>query len=179
MINLLPYDEKKKVNQDRLLHLGTIILFSVSIVLFFGVVLMFPAYFNLLGQKNNLEREEEIMRKNAPVETLNKVNAEIKKNGRRIKIILTSQKGESISSTYGKILGARTTGIILSKLSLDKDESGEARILLSGKAVSRESLLGFTKNLEELKIFKKIGSPISNILKKTDVDFSLNLELIK
>ncbi|MBI2023978.1 hypothetical protein HYT00_01115 [Candidatus Giovannonibacteria bacterium] len=180
MINLLPYDEKKKMEQERLLRFLIVASLSLSSVLFLGIVLMSPSYFNLRQQKIDLEKEEEIMRKNAPAETMDQVNTEIKKNLGRVKLIEFSSGSGDIYEILEKILDSRSHGISLIKVSFDKgDAEVRGKIIIGGRANARDDLLLFTKNLEELGIFNKIDSPISNILRKKDIDFSLTLDLIK
>ncbi len=51
------------------------------------------------------------------------------------------------------------------------------RVTLKGRAQTRSELLRFQKNLESSGLFKKVHSPISNLLQEVDLGFSLVLDL--
>ena len=84
-----------------------------------------------------------------------------------------------ISPLLKIILNSKPQGIEFDSLSYErrvKDE-GRDRILLYGRADTRNALLGFVESLREIKYFSKVHSPVSNLLQKQDIDFSLTVEL--
>ena len=64
--------------------------------------------------------------------------------------------------------------VVINQMSVTK-ERGE--LSLRGEAVDRDSFLTFKNNLETDPLFIEVESPISNILSKTDIVFSLNITL--
>jgi len=66
------------------------------------------------------------------------------------------------------------SGITLSSLSLDQKTS---LVLISGKAKLRDNLVAFQNNLKNTSFLSELESPISNILKKEDIDFSFQAKL--
>ena len=66
------------------------------------------------------------------------------------------------------------TGITLSSLSFDKVTT---QVLINGKAVLRDNLVDFENNLKGASFLKELESPISNILKREDIDFNFTAKL--
>ena len=65
--------------------------------------------------------------------------------------------------------------VVLSSFTIQKSNS---TFQFSGDAITRDSLLVFKNNLEESPYFGNIESPISNLLSKEDISFTLSGQVI-
>ena len=74
-----------------------------------------------------------------------------------------------------EISGSTTNGVIINSINLQKSNSS---FQFSGIADTRDSLLAFKTNLEQSPFFNNIESPISNLLTKENISFSLTGEII-
>lgn len=179
MINLLPYADKKELEREKMRRFLAVALLGVSTLFALGLFLMAPIYFSLTLQKKNLLEELSLASKNAPLERLGELEREIKNlNSKLLVLEEGSRKEYLVSEVFREALGLRSAGIELRHLSFHKPSGGEAgRLNLGGRAQRREDLQTFIQALERSESFKKINSPVSNLLKKTEVEFSLELEL--
>ncbi|MFA6391436.1 MAG: PilN domain-containing protein [Patescibacteria group bacterium] len=66
-------------------------------------------------------------------------------------------------------------GVVLSSLSIQKSNG---TFQISGTAETRDSLLSFKNNLEISPFFENIDSPISNLLSKENISFTLSGRVI-
>ena len=66
------------------------------------------------------------------------------------------------------------TGVCLTTLAY---QSNSNQIILNGWANQREDLLRFQKSLEENPFFAEVETPLANLVKEKDIDFSFTLQL--
>lgn len=78
-----------------------------------------------------------------------------------------------------EVLTVKPSGVKINNLLFAKGAGtgGESTIELSGIAVSRRSLLAFLERLRADKAFIAVDSPVSNLIKESNVDFNLKLHL--
>lgn len=80
-------------------------------------------------------------------------------------------KWSRVATDFWRLVPA---GVRLSAVTIDKETS---RLEISGIADKRDDFLHFKDNLERADLVEKVDSPITNILRQTDVDFSLVADL--
>ncbi|OGF51525.1 hypothetical protein A3I27_01315 [Candidatus Giovannonibacteria bacterium RIFCSPLOWO2_02_FULL_43_11b] len=178
MINLLPYEDKKEVEREGLRRFLIVAVFSLSSVFLVCILLMMPVYIFSYQESLNLKREEDLLKQGTTAEKITEVTNEIKKINAELSIIESSAKSVSNLEIFKKILSLTPDGIKINSLSFaGQGVPGQGKMSLQGRAGTRESLLGFQKNLNDSDLFKKVDFPISNILKKNDIDFVINLDL--
>ncbi len=74
-----------------------------------------------------------------------------------------------------QILAKKMSDIKITQISYEADPIKGKKININGVAPSRERLLLFRQALESSKVFTKVDLPISNFIKGSDIQFSLNL----
>ena len=65
-------------------------------------------------------------------------------------------------------------GVVLSSVQLNNDN----KIFIRGIAATRDDVLTFQSKLDDLPFFSEINAPLSNILKKTDVNFDFETSYV-
>ena len=80
-----------------------------------------------------------------------------------------------ISIFISAILGNKPEAVKIEIISFDK-LAKIPKVSLQGKSPRREELLTFIENMEKEKLIKKVHSPITNILRDKDIEFSLIVE---
>ena len=93
---------------------------------------------------------------------------------------------QKIEKTYGtlrdfkrltpfleELAGLIPSGVYLTNLSYQKDA---VQIQLNGRADSRENFLLFQKTLKKNPLFTGINSPLSNLVKQKQIDFTLTFK---
>jgi len=178
MINLLPYEDRKVIEREGFRRFLIIALFSISLVLFLGIVLMAPIYLMLRAQSSNLKTQEQFSLQGAPLDRLKKAEEEARKLNSEAALIESASQNTSVPEIFQKIIEARPSGISLRGFSFRRlAPANPGTIALEGNALTRENLSSFVTILEGSGLFAKVDSPVSNILKKTNISFSLNLIL--
>lgn len=172
MINLLPYEDRKKIRQESLRRFLVIAIFETSLVLFAGILLIFPVSFSFKSQKDGLEREESVSRQGAPLDQLKEVEKEIKKLNSELTLLEAASKSGEVSDIFIKIMDSKPAGISIDEFLYSRQSK---KILLAGNAAVRDDLVKFQEVLGSLEFSEKLESPLSNILKRENVDFSINL----
>ena len=83
----------------------------------------------------------------------------------------------SVPEDLKKIIDLIPPGVSVNGISFARQNvSEQGRVSLSGKANTREDLASFIGILNDSDIFSKVDSPVSNILKKNNIDFLIKLE---
>jgi len=194
MINLLPPEEKEKLALNKKKKVTIIFWF---LVFFFTICLFLVLIFvknSILTQveiqKTLLSETEKESKGNAIKEiekNINFMNSElIKLNSFYQKKVYFSDIIERISKTLPSNVYLNNFSIVFSPAKKvkneeeKKEETEEAslQISLSGYCPDRETLFEFKRNLEREKDFKKIFFPPTNWVKATDVEFSVNFEIL-
>jgi hypothetical protein len=181
MINLLPEDTKKELGRERLRRFIIVAGFYLSGLIILGTILMLPAYFSLILQRRELLRELDLSRKALRADEVRKVEMVVRELNSRLELVRRGEK-EIVrpAGIFEKIIALRPSGVRLEALSSDSSPQGDLiKLSLNGKALTRDDLIVFVQKLEALGIFKKVHSPVSNLLQKTNLEFSLALEMLK
>lgn len=160
-------NRRMKLALERLFILLFLFVFSASLGLGFGKYLLANNYQQLLSYKS--------------ADTFSNVDRDINELNNVIKLISRIQSDYSpIAHNLDFFASTVPANIFITNLYLDKKtEKGESfwSIVISGRAKTREDLIKFKSNLEQSNGFSEIESPISNLLKKTDIDFQLKAKL--
>ena len=179
MLNLLPPEEKVMVGRERLRRF--VIVFGVigGAVLFLGVTLMFPSYISLAFRRLDLTRELNLSRKAPLLSEVDQIENSIRDFNKKL---LLYEKGAGasnpVSSIEEQVLKLRPRAVSVRTVSYESaSKTNPERISVKGRAQTRSELLRFQKNLESSGLFKKVHSPISNLLREIDLEFSLVLDL--
>lgn len=170
MINLLPPSAKEKLYQDllarQLNHLG----FIVVVILLGGAVFIFNTFVFLkiqtssLKQTLNVETINTDTQKSQTLEedTKNLNNLLLKNQGFR----RGSQSSLEIFREIEKVIPAGA------KLTVFSWTEAAGKIVLSGRAQTRDDVLALEKRLKDSPFFEKIESPLANFLEKNNVNFN-------
>ncbi len=167
------------VERERLRRFVVVFGVIFGIILSIGVILMFPSYIALVFQRRDLMRELDLSRKAPLLGEVDQIEKSIKDFNKKLLLYEKSAKAANpVSSIEEQILKLRPSAISIRTISYDSaSKTNPERISIKGRAKSRSELLRFQKNLESSGLFKKVHSPISNLLQEIDLGFSLILDL--
>lgn len=160
MINLLPpYQKEELIEEEKLkivLILGTVLsafLVSLSLILLLIKSLILS---DIQVQKTSLERQEKGL-DNQKIKELEKKIKEYNLVTSRLSDFYKSQT--DITELMDKISRTIPTGIYLINLTFTATDN---KISVSGYSPSRETLLEFKRNLEEVDDFDEVNFPLAN-----------------
>lgn len=176
MINLLPKEEKKKLVKDFYLRLTTVSFVAISCAILVLDILMIPSYIISLTEKNAIGQKLEIQ-KNTPAPLNEEGNSKIiSELNNKIILIDEIRKDKFFISekiineiVIDKMPDIKLLSIVYSSNDLAK------RVTINGIAPSRERLLFFRRALEDNTSFKKVDLPISNFIKGSNIQFTMDL----
>ncbi|MBU2036666.1 PilN domain-containing protein [Patescibacteria group bacterium] len=171
-LNLLPPDEKEQLNLDRLrrwvVFYGSGLLCSLSVFIFLLIVIWFSLFIQLksLGESLDIaQRSQQGQDLKAHQDLIKELNVKIEKLGQSEK---DRQNYSLIFLALAKIMPAGTR---IERLSLDEKN----QMVIAGYAQKRENLLDLKASLEKSALFTDIESPLTNLIKQTDIAFSFTL----
>lgn len=179
-LNLLPSSEKKIF---RLACIEKIVNFYIAVVLAAVVLLVVvfagAKYFlllraDILGRSVTGQRMQEIEREILDTESM------IRDFNFTIGAVQKIRKQEigfyDILADLAEIV---PDGVAISDLSYNFISGGAGNFVLGGKSGTREEFLIFMEKLEKSPYFKEINSPLSNVVKKENINFRIEFALEK
>ena len=176
MINLLPDEYKKQIRKEyrrRILIVALIFTFLTEIV---SVILLVPSYFISNTKYYSVESHlpKDVLADKT--ESL-KTSDIIKKINDKIDLLRISSAGKAqINKLINSIVVEKYSTIAIRSISYEM-RGDTAKIDVLGVARSRESLLGFVDRLKKDKYFAEVYSPVSNLVKDKDIDFSIQIAI--
>lgn len=172
--NLLSLSQKKKIAREELRRLIRYIAFGFGFALLIGVTLLFPSFLPLRFERAELERAKKVEEDASHSLKIGEVSEKSKKLNYFIAGIKTAtEESNRASSLLSNILGKQRVGITILNVIIRKN--GE--MLLSGVATTRQDLLNFEGALRDSGIFQEISSPLSNIIREQNINFTMEGKL--
>jgi len=176
MINLLPLEEKKKVRGEYIARLAITTLHFLFATLLIIIVFIISFYISLTAaQQANRDRLNMLASGVSPsVEGFDQI---IEGTNKKLHILQGDNKDQHIyDRVFGTIIShkgdIRITGLVY-----EKGKDGSATVRLTGISPDRESLLAFTKVLEQESPFTSVEVPVSNFVKERNIEFSMEIAL--
>ena len=177
MTNLLPEEYKKKLRREYNLRLVALSVLFLVLAMGLGVIALIPNTVSIgmeyfLGKRTETkpptseqqEAEQEAIKTfNTFRDTLGALDPE--KQGDEV----------FLSDLIRLITQQKPAKVLLTSFSFTTESESAKRLLISGLARNRESLVAFSKRLSENSTFSQTDLPISNLSKKENIDFSLTL----
>jgi len=181
MINLLPFEEKNKLLSEKRAKLAVILVFSVLVSLISMALILLSIKFYILAETDYQKKMLEQIRKENQTADFVTFSGIIKKYNAILSQIDSFYKKEIYFSQALNIIAGfqMPQDLSLTNFSLTRDDSGKISVNVSGKSLTRNSLLLFKKNIEQdPKIKNSYFSPESWVNPK-NINFSLSFEIKK
>ncbi len=177
MINLIPNEEKKIIIKDFYYRLVTIILLVLAFIMLIASVSLFPSYFISSVKKN-------ISNKTLDIESIEKISLTNEKTlsvvfdlDKKLSLLEKAEQDKFLVSerVIDEILSKKISGIKITQIYFEENETDGRKISIRGTASSRERLSLFRSALEDDSLFKEVDLPISNFVKGYNIQFYLTL----
>jgi hypothetical protein len=171
MINLLPYNEKKRMKRLRVLRVVLVVLWSVIIVTAILCLLLLPSM-TIITTRYNLAQNEITRLENAGVVVRPETIAQ---NSERARLLVDQFASNTTLSPNDAIAIAQkyipTTGLTLSGYTFTVSE--DQRLTMKGMVTTREVLQSYVDALQSDEHVAMVDSPITNYLKQKDNEITL------
>ncbi len=163
-LNLLSAEYKEKIKLRKIYRQINNFLSLILIFLILASIILLVAKIVLQNNFNELVSINNLVKQNKPAvsEEAKKLNIEIKAANQIQKRFIPWPK---IISNF--------TNAVPDNLEIRSLKIEPAGWLITGEVKNRETLLKFEDDLNKLGYFKTIKSPITNLLKKENIDFEL------
>lgn len=172
-MNFLPEEDKRKIKKEYLRRLFVIIgIFSFSAISI-GIILLLPPSIFLKDQKHNLERQLVISEERLSRGKIENTISLAEEINTKISLLDSGQKNVGEKSAFIKIILEEKTN----KIKINDFFFAQGKVLIQGLSENRQNLLSFIDSLRKKKDFKKVESPVSNLIKERDIEFNLTIEL--
>ncbi len=174
-LNLLPPQEKENLKHERISR--WIVFYGVSIL---GILIIFTAllgaillYINIQLQAQN--KEFSSLQTSLKGTDLKLQQDEIAVFNQELRTITRLQNGqEKYSYFLASLAGLIPAGVRLDTLSGDKND----QIILYGNAQTRNQVIALRDALAQSKLFSDVESPLSNLVKQTDINFYFKFKIL-
>lgn len=173
-LNLLPPEEKNALmieqSQRWIVFYGS----AIAAILLIFAGLLGAIWLSINYQLKNAAAEFNSVQTSLKGRDLKSQEEQISQTNAFLKNLDNIQRGQKI---YSDLLIALSDlvppGAKLTSLTIDEKNA----VALYGFAAQREQILAFKEALENSKLFKDIESPLSNLVKQTDINFYFNFNL--
>ncbi len=171
-MDFLPEEDKKKIRREyhrRFFFVAG--LFSFFAILM-GVILLLSIVFSFKSQEEGLSRQIKISEERFKFGGTESIIPLVKELNSKISFLDKEYKNIRENSSIIKgILENKPGGVQINSFSIET-----SKVTLSGSSNTRDNFLLFINNLKK-EDFKKVESPINNIIKEKDIEFTINIEL--
>ena len=168
--NLLPPEQKKYIEREewsRGFQYATLLLISIGII---GITLLLPSYFDLIFRREDVAHilaNEEATLADPAIKTTRVRVDQLSSRFRHIQEALSRppRASDLTDHFFSKI----SPGIQLTSFAIRKTGDVE----FNGTAATRANLLLFEDTLRDSGMFQEFLSPLSNIIREHDIQFTL------
>ena len=178
--NLLPENYRSELKLERIRRLAVVSGLAVFAVVVVNIILLSPLFIFFVSTENELMRHLTAVKQSPAFLLTTEIETEIAELNSEINSLGTRDHSPEIARAILSILERRPAGIKISNIvfsSAVPNRNQAPQISISGTASTRESLINFADSNKTSGFFKKVYSPISNLLKETNLDYFLVLDL--
>ena len=180
-INLLPEDYQIDLRAERLKRLIVVAGAAVFLIAVANTILLSPVWVLFVVQEREMSRQLESLEKSPAFLRLKNLEDEIGSLNYEINSFNDLEKKRiEIAPAISSILDSRPAGVRVSAVifsAADPRRSQPPQLSVRGTAPHRDLLFDFASANRDNNFFSKIHSPISNLLKETNVEYSLVFDL--
>lgn len=169
-MNILPQYKKDEIRKGYYTRILITSFWAAFLTLLLCSGLILPAYIMANSLRNELSERAAINSK-ATTGQIDLKNAPRIIN-QKASIALQNIKSVSVADKIIIITSAPNFGVIISKISYEK-----TKIIISGSAPNRDSLLSFEKEVDKIDYVKNTSVPVGDFAKEKDLLFSMTINI--
>ena len=170
--NLLPKTQKTQLRNEYLIRLTGIALFLCSSAIMVGAVSLIPSYVSVSTAVSDLE--EQILKQNESQE--DKPLTILAHTSQSLSVLRNKVSAEPMTDLLVPVLNARSEGIQITSISFDRETLSFS---LRGIAANRDALVTYRRTVEGLDRVSEVTSPIANLARNINLEFTLTVVLAK
>jgi hypothetical protein len=174
MINLLSRTEQQKIYREYLLRITTILGVFMGITGLVFIIILIPTYMRFDSEIKKVQSELEAKKSQITSEDQAQV-AEAKEFLSELQVLRGTVASTSVVSLVERIVSLKPSRVSIVGFSYEAGEKAGAKLTIRGKADRREDLLEFKERLETSAGYTNIDLPAQTLIKRTDIQFTMDL----
>ena len=179
MANLLPEEKRKQIERERWVHMITIgvIFFLVTTVL--ALVALIPSLFLSRSKGEDTQREVGLIQAFVKLQEESGTAQTVRDT--QIRLLLLGEELEELSliGVVENLVDSVNSRVGIDAIRFSRTSNQEGSLILEGFALTREDLLAFAKELENVPLFTDVNLPVSNLARGSDIDFIITVTVLK
>jgi hypothetical protein len=176
-MNLLPEEKKKEFAKEYNLKYFSVLFYLLAFAFLIAGSSVFPDYVMSRIDMIDYQNRNNSISSSETASTTAKIQADFKDFEEKINFLAEAlEDSVSPSLVLSNVIGEKTSGISLESFSY-YSETGGKKIVISGVAGTRDSLLLYKRKLEANLLFESVELPVSNFTKRTDIEFTTTLTI--
>lgn len=172
MFKLLTENVKRKTASEYIRRRVAVILLGLIIVLVIAVIGVLPSYVLTVARQNDVLGRTRIVNSAGLGEDENHLKEWLSGLNRKLQILSPALDIDRPSEFIRKTLERKTAGVDLISFSWTKEED-KTILLVSGKALDRQTLIMFEDSINVSGYFSEVTLPISDLAKNKNIDFQM------
>jgi cell division protein FtsL len=179
-MNLLLPEDQKKIRNERLARLAETSGAGLFFLALIANALLFSAYIFLAMQSKDMSYQLEVAKNSGELKRAQSLDQAINDLNKQSRVVQENNKIiRDPTPELSRIIDMKPRGIAINTMTYARpiDEKKAVSLLLGGHANTRDNLLSFVSSLEKSDVFAKVYSPVSNLLSRQELEFSLVLDL--
>jgi hypothetical protein len=177
MFNVLPDTNKKDIIKDYHKRYLVVWLASVVVIQVFFLLCLLPGYVYLISQKNSLQAEDASTKVSGASNSVTQADQVFKITNTELSLLSASSTESTPFSLVAQIVALKGSDITIGQITYENKSNTQPSIVLQGVAANRESLLKFSKKIEESGIFQGVDLPVGSFAKDKNIEFSMSMHV--
>lgn len=169
-MNILPQTIKDEISSGYKRRIFITSFWATFFILVVCSVIFLPDYIIARSKLDEIKGRKEINNKAASDQT-NIVSAPRTIN-QKVNLILQSATMASVAERVIAMANAPTSGIVVNKISYQKP-----KIVISGRAPTRDSLISFKKEVDKIDFVMTSSIPVGDFAKDKDLTFTMTVNI--
>lgn len=147
------------------------IFFVSLVIIFIFVAVLLPVYFSALTERKEISEElkkNENSKSGAGIKSIETEASSLNRLFREI-IRRGTADNRNVSSVINRLIADSDNRILFSSISYRRNKE----VYITGFSPTRQDLISFEKKLLEYEGLKEVSSPVSNLIKEANINFSI------
>lgn len=172
---LLPLQERILLRREYHTRITISFLFILCLALLVGISSLFLTYIKALSLESEIQNKANVVVKDKDSADIKEIQQSVVKSLALLDSLNKEPKSVSLSDLISGVINMRGS-LKFTSFSVMKISTSTYTINIQGLAPTRNSLLTFKTNFENLAPGNKVDLPVSTLAKSTNIAFSLQLK---
>ena len=174
MINLLPDFQKEVVRVEykhRMLIVGVLFVLLTIVI---ATVSLFPSYLISKTKYVTLKERADVLKEEEKKANTAGVSLIVKDVSEKLSLLNIGKKDTDVGMLISKLVDNADSSVKIMSITYEK-RGATAKVDIAGVAEKRESMIAFIEKLKKDEYFSEVYSPVSNLVKESNISFNIQI----